>query len=259
VQLARLDIFASRELPPQKDSPEVDTQTRHALKQDRLVEATASGLDWVQSNRANVIKLVIAVLVVAAIIVAASMTYATRSAQAQTGFGQAMDVYTTPLRQPGQPALPGDTSYATAAARAQVANPMFLDVAKRYGWFKVGANAEYFAGLTYLDMNQTSAAENQLEKASHSHDGELAALAKMALAGVYRQTNRQDQAVDLYQQIINHPTTTVPKAAAQLQLAGLYERTNPAQARRLYAVVKDQNKDIAAGQIASQKLTGAGK
>ncbi len=58
----------------------------------------------------------------------------------------------------------------------------------------------------------------------------------------------------MFQDVIAHPTTTVPKAAAQLQLAQLYETTQPAEARRLYAEIKDQNKDNDAAQIATQKL-----
>jgi lipopolysaccharide biosynthesis regulator YciM len=78
----------------------------------------------------------------------------------------------------------------------------------------------------------------------------------MALAGLYRQTGRDGQAVDLYQQIIKSPTLTVPASAAKLQLAQLYETTNPAQAKKLYAEIKDQDKTTAAGQIAAQKLSG---
>ena len=234
----------------------MDTQTRRALKQDRFVEATASGLGWVQLHRSNVIKVAIAAIVVVALIVAGVLVYNSRSASAEVAFGQAMDIYNTPLLQPGQPIAPGEATYKTAAERAKAANALFVDVANRYGWLKVGANAQYFAGLTYLDMGQTGPAEAALQKAAGSHDSSLAALAKMALAGLYRQTGRASQAVDLYQQLIKNPTNTVPAAAAKLQLAQLYETTNPAEAKKLYAEIKDQDKTTAAGQIAAQKLNG---
>jgi len=146
--------------------------------------------------------------------------------------------------------------YRAAAERAKAANPLFVEVAGRYRWWKIGANAQYFAGLTYLDMGQTGPAEAALLKASGSHDSALAALARMALAGLYQQTDRNGQAVDLYQQLIKNPTNTVPASAAKLQLAQLYETTNPAQAKKLYAEIKDQDKTTAAGQIAAQKLSG---
>ena len=234
----------------------MDTQTRHALKQDRFVEATASGLDWLQANRTNTIAGVIAVLVLAVLIIGGTVIYNSRSAKAQDLFGQAMDIYNTPLLQPDQPPPPGVKTYPTAAARAKAANPLFVEAADHYSWLKTGKNAEYFAGLTYLDMGQTSSAEKELERAANSHDSGLAALAKMALAGLYRQTGRDDQAVDLYRQLMKSPTLTVPASAAKLELAGLYETTNPAEAKKLYAELKDQDKTTAAGQIAAQKLSG---
>jgi tetratricopeptide (TPR) repeat protein len=234
----------------------VDTQTRHALKQNSFVEATASGIDWLQSHRSNVIKVGAVVVVVVALIVAGAVVYNNRSDQAANAFGKALDIYNTPLRQPGQPVAPGDATFATAAARAKAANPLFVQVADQYGWLKAGANAEYFAGLTYIDLNQTASAEKELQKAAGSHDKGLAALASMALAGLYRQTGRDSQAVDLYNQVIKSPTVTVPASSAQLQLAQLYENTNPAAAKKIYAQIKDQDKTTAAGQIAAQKLAG---
>lgn len=234
----------------------MDTQTRHALKQDKYVEVTASSIDWLQANRANVIKLAAVLVVVVALIVTAAVVYGNRADQAQSAFGKAIDIYNTPLRQPGQPVVPGDTTYGSAAERAKAANPLFVQVAEHYSWFKAGANAEYFAGLTYLDMNQTASAEAELQKASSSHDKGLAVLAKMALAGLYRETSRNSQAVDLYNQVIKNPTATVPASSAKLELAGLYESTDPAAAKKLYAEIKDQDKNTAAGQIATQKLSG---
>jgi tetratricopeptide (TPR) repeat protein len=234
----------------------VDTQTRHALKQDRFATATVSGIDWLQEHRTNTITAVVAVVILAALVITGALVYNSRSARAESEFGQAMDIYNTPLVNPAQPALPGDKTYPTAAARAQAANPVFLEVADKYSLFKAGHNAEYFAGLTYLAMGQTSNAEKELQKAADSHDKGLAALAKMALAGLYRQTGRTDQAVDLYRQLIKNPTLTVPASAAKLQLAALYESTNPSEAKKLYAELKDQDKTTAAGQIAAQKLAG---
>lgn len=234
----------------------MDTQTRHALKQDRFATATASGLDWLQEHRRNTIIAVTAVVILAALIITSVVVYRSRSSNAKALFGQAMDIYNTPLAVPGQPTEPGFTTYPTAAARAKAANPLFVQAADKYGWMKAGKNAEYFAGLTYVDMGQNADAEKELEKAADSHDKGLSALSKMALAGLYRQTGRDSEAAELYQQVIKKPSITVPAAEAKLQLAGMYETTNPAEAKKLYAEIKDQNKTTVAGQIATQKLGG---
>jgi len=232
----------------------VDTQTRHALKQDKFVNATTSGLEWVGDHRANVIKFSIAVVLVIGVIVASIVVYQQRSAAANQLFGQAMDIYATPLAQPNQPAEPGQKTYATAADRAKAAYPLFQQTADQYGWLRSGEMARYFAGLTELDLGKTDQARTDLEKATHSGGSNLEALARLALANLDAQTGKTSEAVGLFNDLIQHPTTTVPKVQAQFQLAALYETSNPEQARKLYAQIKDQNKDTDAAQIATQKL-----
>jgi predicted negative regulator of RcsB-dependent stress response len=120
-----------------------------------------------------------------------------------------------------------------------------------------GAKAHYFAGITYQELGQTASAETELKAAEGSWDHNLSNLAKVALAGVYHQTARDPQAIDLYNQIIAKPSVTVSASVAQLDLANLYvDQGKQDQARALWAKVKDADKAGAAGSIASQKLTG---
>lgn len=235
----------------------MDTQTRHALKQDSFVQATASGLSWLDEHRVIVIRVSIVVVVILGLFFAGLITYNNRSERAASLFGQAMDIYNTPIARPGQPTEPGLKTYASAAERAKAAYPLFEEVADKYGWFKEGANARYLAGMAAIDMGQTSTGENDLKKASDSSDRNVAALAKLALAGIYHQTGRDSQAIALYQQLIAKPTATVPSSMAKLQLAAMYETTKPDEAKKLYAEIKDQDKATVAGQIAAQKLQGA--
>ena len=232
----------------------MDTQTRHALKQDRFITATTSGLDWVGQNRTSVVRWSIAVVVAIAVAVTGLIVYQKRASAAGVLLGQAMDIYETPIVQPNQPAEPGQTTYPSAAARAKAAAPIFSQVASQYGWLRAGEMARYFAGMAALDLGQKSEAEADLTKAAHSHDSDLAALAKLALANLYAQTDRTSQAVEVFRDLIAHPATTVSKPEAQLQMAQMYESTQPEEARRIYAEIKDQDKDSQAAQIASQKL-----
>ena len=106
--------------------------------------------------------------------------------------------------------------------------------------------------LTRLGKNAD--AEANLKQVAGSYHKDVASLAKIALAGLYVQTGKTTQAIDLYKELIAKPTDTVPASAAQLQLAQVYETTDPQQAKQIYAVLKDKDKATAAGQIASQKL-----
>lgn len=236
----------------------MDAQTRTALKKDDpLVHTTQIGLDWIAANHGKALRIAIGAVVLILLIVAAGIIYQQRSEAAATAFGNAISVYSTPIADPAQPLPPGMKSYPSAEERAKAANPLFADVAKRYGSTDSGHNALYFSGLTEAEMGNTAGAESTLRKAADLSDSNVAALAKLALANLLAQHNGTSDAIRLYDELSKHPTATVPAAAAQLQLAALYESTGKtADANKIYAQLKAKESATAAGQIAAQKLAG---
>ena len=233
----------------------MDTQTRHALKKDKFAQAAASSASWISGHRSGVVRWAIAGAVVAVLVIGGLIYWNMRSSAAEMALGQAMDVYDSPLAQPGAPPEPG--VYTASADRAKEANREFVAIAANFSWFPAGAKAHYFAGVTYEELGQNGSAETELKAAAGAWDRNLANLAKIALAGLYHQTGRDSQAVDLYNEIAAKPSATVTTAVAQLDLAEIYvSQGKQDQARVLWAKVKDADKDGAAGQIASQKLGG---
>lgn len=230
----------------------MDTQTRRALKQDKLIVTAQSSFDWLQEHRDRAIQATVAAVVVLAALIAGLVMYYHRSNAAAFALGEALDTYSAPLAQPGEPVAPGETAFSTAAQRSKAANQQFNAIANRYSWLRAGKSAKYFAGITAMELGETPVAESDLENIANSHDSDLAALAKLALAGLYEQTGRSAKAVVLYGQLIAKPTVTVPASAAQLQLAALYQTSNPAESQRIYMQLK--NDKGAAGEIAAQKL-----
>ena len=247
------------EFKPQKGRAiTVDQQTKAALKHDQFIDTTTHGLEWAGANRRSVILTASLLLVVIVLVVGGFVLYNSRAEQASTAFGAAMQDYQSPLAQPGQPVPPGVKTYPSVNARAKAANAEFLDVANRYGMTPDGKVALYFAGLTYMEAGQNADAEVTLKKVSGSFNSDLAALAKLSLAQLCRQTSRDSEAVDLYNQISDKPTTTVPAGLAQLQLAELYETEGkPAEAKQIYAKLKDKDAKGPVGQLAAQKLNPA--
>ena len=229
------------------------TETRHALKQDKLRQAAASSASWLGEHRSSAIRWSVTLGVILVVGIAAVILYAWRSQAANEALGAALDVYDAPLAQPGAPAESG--TYKSAADRAKAANEKFLAVEKQFGWMPQGAKAHYFAGITYEDLGQNGPAEAELKIAAGSWGRNLANLAKLALAGLYERTNRDAQAIDIYLALASKPSDTVPATVAQLDLANLYAATGKqALARTVWAKVKDADKDGAAGSIAAQKL-----
>jgi tetratricopeptide (TPR) repeat protein len=233
----------------------VDQQTKAALKKDKFVTTTTHGLEWASENRQSVIVnggILLAVIVIA---IVSAVVYNSRSDAASVAFGAAMQAYQTPLAQPGEAVPPGVTTYPSIAERAKAANALFQAVANKYGMTPDGRNARYFAGLTYIEAGENQQAEETLKKVAGGWDSDLGALAKFALAQLYHDTGRDPQAIDLYNQLSDKPTATVPAGLAQLQLADLYQLEGKADdAKKIYANLKDKDPKGAAGMAAAEKL-----
>ena len=233
----------------------MDQQTKRELKQDHFITTTGNGLEWASANRRSVIITTSILFAVIVLAVLAGVLATSRSNAAATAFGAAMQTYQTRLAVPGQPALPGEKTFASVKDRAQAANAQFAAVADKYGMTKDGRNARYFVGLTDLEMGQTASAETTLKKVADGWDRELGSLAKLALADVYHQTGRDAQAIDLYNQLTDKPTDSVPAGLAQIELAELYAAEGKTDAaNKIYAKLKDQDAKSAAGTLAAQKL-----
>ena len=236
----------------------MDQQTKEALKHDQFVDTTKHGLEWASEHRRSVIIAVATLVAVIVISVGGVLIYNQRSEQASVAFGAAMAAYQAPIATPGQPVPPEIKTYPSVAERAKAASALFLAAADKYGMTPAGRNARYFAGLTYIEAGENASAETTLKQVAGSWNGDLAALARLALAQLYRQTGRAPQAIEIYNQLTAKPTTTVPAGLAQLQLAELYEgQGQPDAAKKIYAQLKDKDAKGAAGMLAAQKLNPA--
>lgn len=212
-------------------------------------------MSWVSGHRSGVLKWSIVAVIALLVVVGGLVFWSFQSSAADKALGAALDTYDAPLAQPGAPVEAG--TYTTAADRSKAAHQQFADVASKYGYLPEGAKAHYFAGITLEDMGQNAQAETELKAAAGAWDKNLANLAKLALAGLYHRTQRDQQAIDIYNELTAKPSATVSANVAQLDLADVYVgQGKQDQARALWAKIKDGDKEGAAGQIATQKLGG---
>jgi tetratricopeptide (TPR) repeat protein len=241
----------------------VDQLTKEKLKHDQFVDTTTHGIEWANNNRAMLFRSVGIALGILTVAIVAGVVLNRQSEAAAVAFGSAMQTYQAPLVTPTQPTDPGVKTYNSSKERAQAANIQLLAVADKYSWTKDGKNALYLAGLTYVELGQTSSAESTLKRVAGGWNKELGALAKEALADLYHQTGRDALAIDLYTQLTDHPTDTVPAGLAQIQLAELYTAQGKIdQAHKIYAQLSDRDKTAKgtpgpAGALAKQKLNPA--
>jgi len=233
----------------------VRSYTRHQLKQDSFATSTADTISWAVENRSAVTIAAIAVAVILAIVIGGWAYIGYRDSQAKSDLAVALQKYGAPIRPAGTPATADVLSYGTTQERDQAANAEFVRIANKYPFTQTSQVARYFAGLTFRGLNNNAEAEKDLQEVSGSHYKEIASLAKLALAGIYHDTNRNMQAIDLYKTLIDHPTISVGKTSAQMALASLYEAMGrPDDARHLYEQMTKESPASIVAQIANQKL-----
>ncbi len=217
-----------------------------------------SGPLYIPQDRRTLLSILAGIVGVALVVIAIVLLYQQRSAKADLAMGDAMRTLETPVIAPGQPAPAGEKTFSSAEERARAANAQFASVADTYGMTRSGRNAKYLQGVTALQMGQTSTAEQLLKSSADSWNKDIASLAKLSLASLYHGTNRDADAITIYQKLAEKPTTAVPSGLAQLQLADLYASEGKKdQARKIYAQIKDKDPKSAAAEIATQDLGDA--
>ena len=234
-------------------------ETRHQLKQDKFSRATIQVAEktvhWTVDHKN---KLIVASVVIVALVAAAlgSWYYLERQDEkASADFGKATLVLDTPVRPAGMPPQPEYPSYASSKERATDARKQFQAVIGKYPHTRAADFSHYFLGVTAASVGDNATADRELKTVAGYHNEDLSALAKLALAGVYRNSNRTKDAIDLYKQLIDKPTRTVGKTAAEMELAQTYEAAGlTAEAKKQYEQIQKDAPQSQAAQLASAKL-----
>lgn len=169
----------------------------------------------------------------------------------------AIRTFSAPLRPASAPPVPAgeDPGFASASDRAKAAGKQFQAIADNYPLAKAGKIARYMQGVAAMQASDNAAAEKVLKDVAESRDKDVAALADMALASLYRSMGRQADAVKIYKDLQDHPTDTVSKPEAQLAMAALYESTDPQQAASIYQQIQKESPTSTAAQIAASRMS----
>lgn len=231
--------------------------TRRQLKEDKFAQTAQGAAQWATGHRQTVIWTV-GVALLAALLTAGVITWRSReSDEANTQLSTAMrtlDAQIVPAGSP-PPAEDAGPTYPSIAERAKAAQKQFQAIADKYSTVSPGKIARYMSGIAFMQASDKTGAEKELKTAADFRDKDVAALARMALASIYRASNRAPEAIAIYKDLSEHPTVTVSKSQAQLELAEMYESTDPQQATLIYQQLQKEDPRSPAAQVAGQKLT----
>jgi len=237
----------------------VRAEARHQLKQDKFsrttLEVAGQTVDWTVEHKFKIIVGAVIVVVLAAAVLGGWYYINGQDEKASADLTKAVRAMEAPIRPADAPPQPDLQSYTSVKERATDAHKQFQAVVDKYPHTHNGDVARYFLGLTAADMGDYTSAQKELNTVASYHNADLASLAKLALASVYRQQGQNKQAIDIYKALADKPTAMVSKPAAQLQLAEtLMADKQPLEAKGMYERVQKENPATPAAQIAGQAL-----
>lgn len=214
-------------------------QLKKQIKQDELLTGFEQALRFLAAHREEARVTGIVVVVVGALAGGLLYLQARRTREARQALAEALEVYHAPVQAelpPGSP-TPAGSVYATPQEKLAKAAAAFDGVERKFGSQPAGLTAAYYAALCRLELGSAAEAEKALASLAARHDADRLepALARLALADLYRRTGQVEKAVDAYRRASEDASLPLPRDHALMSLAALLEEVGRlADARLAY-------------------------
>ncbi len=208
----------------------MDKHEREQLKHDVFVEEVTHSIDYAKNHQ----KQVTMYGGIAVAVLAAGFGWWWWSdkqlAERQKSLKEAVEIQQAAIG-PGQ--NPYVKVFPTQAAKDAAIIKSFSELAAKYPGKQEGDIGTYFLGIAHADQGKLDEAEKEWLKSVNGGTSEIAALARFSLAQMYSRQNKTAEAEKHLRYLVDHPTTFVSKENAQIELAKVLAKTNPAEAQKI--------------------------
>jgi predicted negative regulator of RcsB-dependent stress response len=225
--------------------------SRRDLKKDEVRDTFERGAEALLSHQQLSLYILVAAVLIAAGVFGWRTYTQRQTVKAAAVFDDAMRIFQAPI---GAPPVEGQPNYTDETKKYTDAEQKFAGVAAKYPHTRPGELARYYVGLSYEKLGKNAEAKSSLQGLVDSSDAEIAALSRFELASVDDRMGQSDDAVKLYQGLIDKPSVLVPKPVAMLALAQHYADKDPAQATKLLNQIKTDYPDTPISEQADQAL-----
>ena len=201
------------------------------LKQghDPMIRFYERTQDWLQDRGRPIVIALGAIIGVVALYFLINYFFQFRQARAESAFAAAFEKYNAQVQDPTQPAtsVPTTKTYSDEASKWQETAAAFEQLSNDYSSY-YGAIGHYYAGAAYLHLpDSREKGLSLLRQVADRNDDRASDLARLALAEDAAAQGNADEAIGLYEKLLN--STTVLKPSVQLALGKLYDKKGDKQ------------------------------
>jgi len=203
--------------------------TRKNLKSDKFAEEVTTIWDWTAEHKTEVVRY--GSIALAVVLIAAGIFYYLRyqANQREDALAAALRIDNATVGQ----AQPGVMNFATEDEKKKAWDKAFTELASKYHGTQEGAIAEMYLASAADDKGNLAEAEKRYKDVMDSAPTAYSSMAGIALAQVYMAQGKTADAEKILRNYIAHPTVTVSKDEATIQLAYVIAKTNPDEARKM--------------------------
>ena len=208
----------------------MDRQLKKVVKSDEFKQQVWHSVDFVKDHTAEVKKYGAIAL---AVLLVAGGVYFYISHQSDTreeALAVALRIDQGTVGADNQPA---NLHFNTQDEKDKATEKAFREVANKYPGTQEGAIALINLGQAAVDRGDLTEGEKDFKNVVDSAPTAYASQAALALAQLYDIEGKTAEAEKLLDNLIKHPTVTVSKDEAELAMAKVKAKTDPAAARKI--------------------------
>lgn len=214
-----------------------DRFTRKELKQDRIREELAHGVEYVASHRTRILVWLGGLIGVTVAAVTGYTYYTSAESQARSMLFEGVNKYN------GEVSLDervGRVTFPTEETKFRETEEHFQKLAGEFASRDEAVAAEYYLALVDIERGNTEEARQRLQKLVDEHKGGYASLARIVLADLLVSQGKMEEAGKHYQYLIDNPSPLVPKERAQLGYVDTIMESDPDRAREILLELRKQ-------------------
>jgi TolA-binding protein len=198
---------------------------RHRLKENEFAHSVARARELMETRRADVTRVVVAVVAIAVVVGGYSIWRQSRNTRANAALAAGLAVYEAPVMTAAAPA-PGSPlpvqqagTFPTEQAKLDAALPKLLEAADKYPATDAGVAARYYAASALAALGRYAEAEQRFQEVVDKGGSKIySRTARLGVAEAQVAQGKFDNAITIYREMSADSNSPMPPDGVLMQM-----------------------------------------